>query len=111
MELYRSLDPSYSSRFEPDFSLGFEIVAGLLYIYMCVYIYICMCVYVYVSRIHDWKNWIGFEVGSWFVGRKRGEGKGKKEKKRKSEERKVWKISGAEGSFRGTEARVTAKRA
>lgn len=51
MELYRSLDPSYSSRFEPDFSLGFEIVAGLLYIYICVYIYICM--YVYVSRTRN----------------------------------------------------------
>ena len=40
--------------------------------------YICVRVY-----IRDWKNWIGFEVGSWFVGKK-GEGE---EEKKKGEEK------------------------
>lgn len=52
-----------------------------------------MCVYVYVSRIHDWKNWIGFEVGSWLVGRKRGEGKEKRKRKEKARREKCGKLA------------------
>ena len=63
-----------------------------------------MYVYIYmIGKIGSDSRW---DPGS--LGKKEKERKKKKKEKKKRGE---WKISGAEGSFRGTGARVTAKRA
>lgn len=100
MELYRSLDPSYSSRFEPDFSLGFEIVAGLLYIYICVciFIYVCVCMctcHVYtIGKIGSDSRW---DPG--LLEEREGKEREKRKRKEKARREKCGKLAGRREVF------------